>query len=77
MKTISSKPAAMPGSADDWVKAAAEAVPAPAGPMKRLTIDVSEDLHTRLKVGCARRRLKMADMLRELLDREFPPAAKS
>jgi hypothetical protein len=77
MKTISFKPAAKPGSIDDWVKAAAEAVPAPAGPVKRLTIDVSEDLHTGLKVGCAQRKLKMADMLRELLEREFPPAAKS
>ncbi len=76
MKTISFK-VAKPASADAWVKAAAEAAPAPAGPMKRLTIDVSEDLHTRLKVGCAQRKQKIADVLRELLEREFPPAAKS
>jgi len=44
---------------------------------KRFTIDVPIDLHSRIKVGCARRGLKMADVLRELLEREFPPALKS
>ena len=31
--------------------------------MKRLTIDVSADLHSAIKVGCARRGMKMADAL--------------
>ena len=39
--------------------------------MKRLTIDVSEDLHRRIKVGCASRGVKMADEIRGLLEREF------
>jgi hypothetical protein len=39
--------------------------------MKRFTIDVSVELHTRIKVACAGRGQKMANMLRELLEREF------
>ncbi len=39
--------------------------------MRRLTIDVSEDLHRRIKVGCASRGMKMADVIRELLEGEF------
>ena len=35
------------------------------------------DLHSRIKIECAERGLKMADVLRELLEREFPPAVKS
>ena len=41
------------------------------GKMKRLTIDVSEDLHRRIKVGCAGRGVKMADEIREMLEKEF------
>jgi hypothetical protein len=47
---------------------------APAEPMKRFTIDVPESLHTRIKIGCAKRKAKMADVIRELLEREFPEA---
>ena len=41
------------------------------GKMKRLTIDVSEDLHRRIKMGCASRGVNMADEIRGLLEREF------
>jgi hypothetical protein len=47
---------------------------APSEPMKRFTIDVPIDLHRRVKAACAQRSLKMADVLRELLEGEFPPA---
>jgi hypothetical protein len=40
--------------------------------MKRLTIDVPADLHQRIKIGCTKRGLKMADAIRNLLDKEFP-----
>ena len=43
-------------------------------PMKRFTIDVPLALHRRVKTACAQRGLKMADVLRELLEREFPAA---
>ncbi|HEV2556982.1 MAG TPA: plasmid partition protein ParG [Bosea sp. (in: a-proteobacteria)] len=45
---------------------------APAEPMKRFTIDVSEGLHRRIKMQCAERGTKMADVIRELLEKEFP-----
>jgi ParG len=42
--------------------------------MKRFTIDVPLDLHCRVKTACAQRGLKMADVLRDLLEHEFPAA---
>jgi hypothetical protein len=42
-------------------------------PIKRLTIDVPIDLHIRLKTGCAMRGEKIADVVRTLIEREFPP----
>jgi hypothetical protein len=43
--------------------------PAPA--TKRLSIDVPAELHTRIKVICARRGTKIADEVRALLEKEF------
>jgi hypothetical protein len=40
--------------------------------MKRLTIDLPESLHRRVKIGCAQRGEKMADVIRALLEKEFP-----
>jgi ParG len=40
--------------------------------MKRLTIDIDEALHRRLKAGCATRGTKIADVVRDLISREFP-----
>ncbi len=40
--------------------------------MSRFTIDVPESLHRRVKMQCAARGQKMADMMRDLLEREFP-----
>ena len=54
-------------SKDQWVKnRSTEEVK-----MKRLTIDVSEDLHRRIKSGCANRGVKMADEIRTLLEHHF------
>jgi predicted HicB family RNase H-like nuclease len=41
--------------------------------MKRFTIDVPESLHRRIKVECASRGVKMADYLRQTLEKLFPP----
>lgn len=62
--TPRSAPAA---TADDWVNDRA----APEG-LKRLTFDVSASLHTRIKVACAKKGVKMADALRELLEGAYP-----
>lgn len=55
-KTIPFKqPAALPKPAEAWVGTAETAVKAskPDLPTKRLTVDVPEDLHRRIKVQCA------------------------
>lgn len=53
-------------SPDAWVaeRKAAE-------PTKRLTLDVPLTLHRRVKVGCARENVNMADVVRELLEQRF------
>lgn len=40
-------------------------------PMKRLTLDIPESLHRRIKVTCAGRGTKMADELRTLLLKKY------
>jgi hypothetical protein len=85
MKSVAIKmPASKPAAADDWVRSRGSpndqeaGAPTPAEPaapaeaMKRLTIDVSERLHKRMKVQCGLRGEKMADVVRTLLEREFP-----
>ena len=68
-------------AAEAWVAhapAAAAAEPAErTEAMKRLTIDVPESLHTRMKAQCAMERVKMVDVIRALLAERFPetPAA--
>jgi hypothetical protein len=83
MKTVPFKmPSKVANPADAWVQARdasreEEPTPvpaAPAEPMKRFTIDVPVSLHTRIKAQCALNGVKMADVLRDLLEREFPPS---
>lgn len=40
--------------------------------MKRLTIDIPDSLHRRVKSRCGQDGLRMADVIRELLDHRFP-----
>lgn len=67
---------------DEWVAnrgvgtAAAEETK-PKEPTKRLTIDVSADLHRRIKVGCALKGSNIADELRDLLEQHFPEQSNS
>ena len=67
--------ASRPGDAERWIraaetqpdgKAASEAFTA------RLTIDITPELRGRIKVVAFRRGITVADMLRDLLAREFP-----
>ena len=39
--------------------------------MKRQTLDVSEELHRKIKSACANRGVKMADEIRALLETHF------
>lgn len=41
-------------------------------PIKRLTVDMPQSLHRRLKTQCAIRGAKMADVVRALLMERFP-----
>ena len=64
-----------PSDPEAWVRA-----PAPDGKANgkgdtftaRLTIDVTPELRGRIKVAAFRRGITVADMLRDLLVREFP-----
>ena len=69
------RPAEDASPAETWVKAA----DTPAGRTgdatsfsARLTIDVTPELRGRIKVSAFRRGVTVADMLRDLLAREFP-----
>ncbi len=73
-----------PATSDDWVSGAAQpgaiASPATTEPakaagtaqMEPFTIDVPVELHRRTKAQCAMQGQKMANVLREILEREFP-----
>ena len=71
--------AARPTDPPDWIKAA-DQLPSvsPSGPSSapgftaRLTIDVTPNLRARIKIAAFQRGITVADMLRELLAREFP-----
>jgi hypothetical protein len=71
-KKVSIAPRLSARQADEWVSAPAKTtVPAPAGDMKRLTIDIPASLHRKVKAACATEGLKMADVVRELLIRKY------
>jgi hypothetical protein len=78
-KTVPFKiPVKAPDPAEAWVQKReaplVAALPEPESePMKRFTIDVPESLHKRIKAQCALRGDKMADVIRAMLNREFPP----
>lgn len=67
--------AARPGTAEDWIK---ESGTAPgrsndaSGFTARLTLDVTPELRGRIKIAAFQRGQTVADMLRDLLVREFP-----
>ncbi len=70
--------AARPADPERWVRTAeapSSGAAADAGFTARLTIDVTPDQRGRIKIAAFRRGITVADMLRELLAREFPPTA--
>jgi hypothetical protein len=83
MKKVAFNTPRKTAAADDWVQNArpddrevkmqvANPPPSPTEAMKRFTIDVPIELHRRIKTQCAMRGSKMADVLREILEKEFP-----
>jgi hypothetical protein len=69
--SIGAKPSSKqaPNVADAWVEN--RALVAEAEPMKRLTIDIPENLHRAIKTQCAMRGAKIADEVRELLIQKY------
>jgi len=68
--------ASRPGDADGWIKAAepqANGKAVASAFTARLTVDITPELRGRIKVAAFRRGVTVADMLRDLLTREFPP----
>ena len=67
--------AARPADPEQWIKAADAAPRATdaAAVTARLTNDVTPELRGRIKIAAFGRGVTVADMLRELLAREFPP----
>ena len=68
--------ASRPGDAEGWIKAG-ETPPARSGDAAaftaRLTIDITPELRGRIKIAAFQRGQTVADMLRALFEREFPP----
>ncbi|MDE2252715.1 MAG: hypothetical protein KGL42_00350 [Betaproteobacteria bacterium] len=75
-KKVSITPRPSARQADDWVSAPAKRV-APVKnavateKMSRLTIDIPAGLHRKIKAACATEGLKMADVVRELLNKKY------
>ena len=62
-----------PASADEWVGTRAETAAAPASePTKRITVDIPESLHRRVKIGCATEGTSVAGEVRAFLEKRFP-----
>lgn len=81
--TIGKRPASRPSAeaVDKWMEGQgggesspppAKTAATPAAKMKRLTIDVPDSLHRRVKSRCGMDGLRMADVIRELLEQRFP-----
>ncbi len=64
--------ASRPSTPDAWVRTPETTETAPPAYTARLTIDVTPALRGRIKVTAFGRGQTVADMLRMLLDREFP-----
>jgi hypothetical protein len=76
MKTVAFAKVTKPTTPDEWVTAGPTEQQAarPTEPIKRITVDIPASLHQRVKVGCALRQTNISDVLREILEREFPPS---
>lgn len=69
--------ASRPGDPESWIKAPDRQTQRaqPADDFSaRLTIDVTADMRGRIKIAAFQRGQTVADMLRALFEREFPPA---
>jgi hypothetical protein len=78
--TIGAKPT--PDHVDAWVRQGNGVLPDTSTPRAqvytaRLTIDVSPDLRGRIKVRAFQKHMTVAELLRGLLEREFPDDSRA
>jgi hypothetical protein len=68
------QPASPPATAAEWIgRPESLENGTPAEPLVRLTFDIPESLHRRIKINCAQRGIKrMATELRRILEQHFP-----
>jgi hypothetical protein len=69
--------ASRPGDAESWIKAPDRQAQPPQAADEfsaRLTIDVTAEMRGRIKIAAFQRGQTVADMLRALFEREFPPS---
>jgi hypothetical protein len=66
-------PARAIATPDDFVNRKPE--PEPVEPMIRLSVDLPESLHMKLKMKCVASRQKMAEAVRRLIERDLAEAA--
>ncbi|MDD9732808.1 hypothetical protein PVW46_23160 [Mameliella sp. AT18] len=64
--------AARPSDPEDWIRSAGRAEAKHPEFTARLTIDITPELRGRIKIAAFERGVTVADMLRDLLAREFP-----
>jgi len=73
-KDLAFKPATKKSATPDaWIESRNKPA-APAEPTKRLTVDIPQSLHKRIRLACIERDEVMADAIRRILQKAFPEA---
>jgi len=71
-KDLAFKPATKTSASPDaWIESRDKPT-APAEPTKRLTVDIPQSLHKRIRLACIERDEVMADVIRDILQKAFP-----
>jgi proline-rich tail region repeat protein len=71
-KDLAFKPATQTAAtADAWIESRDKPA-APAEPTKRLTVDIPQSLHKRIRLACIEQDEIMADAIRKILQKAFP-----
>ncbi|HNG92017.1 MAG: hypothetical protein K1Y36_29980 [Blastocatellia bacterium] len=66
--SFTSKPKPVKPSADEWVNIRQGEE---SEPLKRLTLDIPQSLHAKIKSQCALRGVKMVEEIRTILEKHF------
>ena len=73
-KDLAFKPATKTAATpEEWIEKRDKPT-SPAEPTKRLTVDIPQSLHKRIRLACIERDEVMADAIREILQKAFAKA---